>query len=43
MFTLLIVIALLLLAIAAPVWGADSRDGLDSAEFERRRSWRATR
>ena len=31
---------LLLLAVAAERWGVDSTDGLDSLEWERRRTWR---
>lgn len=27
------------LAIAAPIWGADSRDGIESDEAERRVAW----
>jgi hypothetical protein len=34
------IVALVLLDIAALMWGADSRDGLDSAEWARRRGWR---
>jgi hypothetical protein len=33
-------VGLVLLALASLVWGADSNDGLDSAEWTRRRGWR---
>jgi hypothetical protein len=29
----------LLLAVAAPIWGYDSRDGIDSNEYARRAPW----
>jgi hypothetical protein len=29
----------LLLAVAAPIWGADSRDGFESSEYVRRAHW----
>jgi hypothetical protein len=35
---LIILIAFILFAIAAKLWGADSRDGIDSTEWERRRN-----
>ncbi|HZR42068.1 MAG TPA: hypothetical protein VFB12_18250 [Ktedonobacteraceae bacterium] len=35
---LIILIAFILFAIAAKLWGSDSRDGIDSAEWERRRN-----
>jgi hypothetical protein len=37
---LMIVIGLMLFEIAAWRWGVDSTDGVDSREWERRRSWR---
>jgi hypothetical protein len=37
---LVIVIGLMLFEIAAWRWGVDSTDGIDSREWERRRSWR---
>ena len=33
-------VLLVLLAMAAERWGVDSTDGLDSLEWERRRTWR---
>jgi hypothetical protein len=33
------VVCLLALAVAAPLWGVDSTDGVDSPEWERRRTW----
>lgn len=33
--------ALLILDIAAIRWGTDSRDGIDSPEWERRQQWEA--
>ena len=38
---IIVVVCLLALAIAAPRWGFDSSDGLDSPEWERRRDWRS--
>ena len=35
--------ALALLDVAAIAWGADSREGPESAEWERRRSWKGFR
>ena len=29
----------LLLAVAAPIWGVDSRDGFESSEYVRRAQW----
>jgi hypothetical protein len=29
----------LLLAVAAPIWGVDSRDGIESSEYARRAPW----
>ncbi len=40
---LAIAIALAALDLAAWRWGADSRDGYESPEWERRRSWRVRR
>jgi hypothetical protein len=34
------VLALTLLALAADHWAVDSTDGVDSPEWERRRTWR---
>ena len=31
--------ALVLLAIAAPIWGVDTRDGVDSDQYARRAPW----
>jgi hypothetical protein len=36
---LLITILFLLFAAAALLWGADSRDGVNSLEWERRHAW----
>jgi hypothetical protein len=33
------VVALLARALAAPRWGVDSTDGIDSPEWQRRRDW----
>jgi hypothetical protein len=38
-----IVLAFLGFDLAAVVWGADSRDGPDSVEWERRRHWKGYR
>ena len=40
MFALMVIFALLLIAAATPLWGADTRDGIDSTAYERRRAWR---
>ena len=40
MEVVVIVLALGVLAIAAPRWGVDSTDDLNSPEWERRRRWR---
>jgi len=40
MIALLVVLALFAIIVAAPVWGVDTRDGSDSLEWERRRTWR---
>ena len=37
----ILLVGLLVLDVAAWRWGFDSRDGWKSAEWERRRSWRA--
>ena len=37
----ILLVALLLFDMAAFLWGCDSRDSVDSAEWERRRSWLA--
>ncbi|HET7081603.1 MAG TPA: hypothetical protein VFM49_29595 [Chloroflexia bacterium] len=37
---LLIVAALLLLGFASLRWGVDSREGVDDAEWARRKAWR---
>ena len=39
-FILLVFIAFILLAIASLLWGADSRDGVNSSEWSRRQEWR---
>ena len=40
MFGLIVLIFTpVLLAVAALLWGADSREGIDSPEWERRRDW----
>ena len=36
----IVVLVLLIMAVCAPVVGVDTTDGIDSAEWERRRSWR---
>ena len=36
----LILLGLAVFDLLAYLWGADSRDGINSAEWERRRSWR---
>jgi hypothetical protein len=36
---LAMLIGLVILALAAWRWGVDSTDGIDSAEWERRRTW----
>lgn len=38
-----VIIALLVLDVAAALWGVDSRDGPESPEWERRRNWRGYR
>ena len=38
---LILIIALVVLDIIAFVWGFDSRDGVDAAEWERLRNWEA--
>jgi hypothetical protein len=35
----MIFVFLLALAVAAPIWGYDSRDGVESDDFARRASW----
>jgi hypothetical protein len=35
-----LVLSPIALAVASVLWGADSRDGPDSPEWERRREWR---
>ena len=40
---LLALAALIALDVAALLWGADSRDGIDSPEWDRRRQWPGTR
>jgi hypothetical protein len=37
------IIGLVVLAVAAYRWGADSTDGVDSPEWERRRAWNLAR
>lgn len=39
LFFLVVVVLLILLDAAALMWGADSRDGPDSPEWDRRRTW----
>ena len=36
---LILIIALVVFDIVASAWGFDSRDGVDAAEWERRRNW----
>ena len=40
MLGLTLVLFLIVLACTAPLFGADSTDGIDSPEWERRRTWR---
>ena len=40
MIVLLVLLALLTIVVAAPCWAVDTRDGMDSPEWERRRTWR---
>ncbi len=37
---IILLIILILFDLAANRWGADSRDGIDSPEWERRQEWR---
>ncbi len=39
MVFLMFVLALIVLAIASLLWSADSRDNVDSMEWERRKLW----
>lgn len=39
LFLCAFMVGIVLLAIAALLWGADSRDGIDSLEWQRRQSW----
>ena len=39
MITLFLLLALIMLALAARRWGANSSDGVDSAEWQRRQQW----
>jgi hypothetical protein len=39
MDVIIIVIALVALALAAPRWGITTTDGVDSTEWERRQRW----
>jgi hypothetical protein len=36
---LILIVALVVFNIVTFVWGFDSRDGVDAAEWERRRNW----
>ncbi len=36
---MIILVAYIALALAAPRWGVDSTDGINSAEWERRQRW----
>nr|BBH94836.1 hypothetical protein KTA_30350 [Thermogemmatispora argillosa] len=38
-YILLLVLLIILLDVAAMLWGADSRDGPDSPEWQRRGTW----
>ena len=38
-----LIFSLVALDVAALLWGADSRDGLESPEWERRRTWNEDR
>ncbi len=40
MLVVLLLVAILALDLATVRWGVDSRDGIDSPEWERRRNWR---
>jgi hypothetical protein len=40
---LALIASLLVLDVAAVLWGADSREGPESAEWERRRHWKGFR
>ena len=40
---LALITSLVALDVAAILWGADSRDGPESAEWERRRNWKGYR
>lgn len=39
MVFLMFILAVVILAVAALLWGADSRDTVDSCEWERRKLW----
>jgi hypothetical protein len=41
MEVLVVIAGIILLDVAAVHWGNDSRDGVDSAEWDRRHTWRA--
>ncbi len=41
MDVLVVIAGIILLDVAAMNWGSDSRDGVDSAEWDRRHTWRA--
>jgi hypothetical protein len=42
MIVLTLFLALLVVAVAAPLVGVDTTDGYASAEWERRRTWRSS-
>lgn len=39
---ILLLVALVLFNLLAHLWGVDSTDGIESAEWERRRTWRGS-
>ncbi len=42
MILILLLVALVLFDLAALRWGVDTTDGIDSPEWERRRTWRGS-
>jgi hypothetical protein len=39
MDAIILIVCFVALAIAAPIWGRDSTDGVDADEYSRRASW----
>lgn len=42
MFALTLLLALIVVAVGAPIAGVDTTDRFDSPEWQRRRTWRST-